>query len=121
MKTSKKHYDYFKQRCRYYQKELGLVGWDLTFRHENIDAYANCHCDGDEKWCIIKLATDWGNGKDKALTDDELDVSAFHEVVHLRTAALRWVAKSRYTSEGEINRADEELVTALENFHRAHY
>lgn len=105
----------------YYQKELGLMGWDLTFRHEDIESFASCRCDADQRWCVIKLCTDWGNGKDKPLTRCELDISAFHEVLHLRLGELRWLAKSRFTTMDEIDRADEDIVTALENFHRAHY
>lgn len=97
------------------------MGWDLTFRHGGTeDAHANCLLDGNEKWCVVRLTTDW-NGKDKPLTQLELDIAAYHEVLHLRLGSLRWLAKSRYTSEAEIDKADEETVVALENFHRAHY
>ena len=118
MKTTKADFQYFKKRALYYQKELGLMGWDLELRHEDIGSYANCLLDGDEKWCVIKLATDWGNNKHKPLTQFELDVSAYHEIIHLRLGVLRWLAKSRYTSVDEIDRADEETVTAFENFFR---
>ena len=122
MKTTKKHFDYFTSRCRYYQKELGLMGWDLSILHEDVgESFATCFLDGNEKWCTIKLTTDWGDGKSKPLTEFELDISAYHEVLHLRLGSLRWLAKSRYTSEAEIDKADEETVTALVNFHRNHY
>lgn len=98
------------------------MGYDLDVRHEDIgEFFANCYCDGDGKWCVIKLTTDWGKGDTKPLTRYELDISAFHEVMHLRLGALRWLAKSRFTSMNEIDRADEETVVAMENFHRAHY
>ena len=29
----------------YYQKELGLMDWDLTVRHKDIDAFADCFDD----------------------------------------------------------------------------
>ncbi len=121
MKTSKKHYDYFKQRCRYYQKELGLMGYSLDYLHEDIEEYGYCHADIDAKACTIKLCTDWGNGKIRPLTLCELDLLAYHEVQHLRLADLVSLAQYRYATKGEILRASEEIVTALENFHRAHY
>ncbi len=98
------------------------MGYNLRFGHEDIgDSFANCLTDGDEKWCVIKLTNDWGKGDTKPLTRYELDKSAFHEVLHLRLGALRWLAKSRFTSVEEIERAGEETVVAMENFHRAHY
>lgn len=119
MKTTDKHYNYFKSRCQYYQKEFGLMGWDVEILHEDIDAYASCLCDNDERWCVIKLSTRWDEHKPVTLL--ELDISAYHEIIHLRLASLRWLAKTRFTSMDEINRADEEAVTAFENYYRGHY
>jgi len=81
MKTSQRHYNYFCSRCQYYQKELGLMGWNLTVLHENIEGYASCRSDSDDKWCTIRLCTKWGK---LPLTSHELDMTALHEVLHLR-------------------------------------
>ncbi len=119
MKTTAKHYKYFVSRCRYYQKELGLTGYNLDFLHEDIAPFAYCHADIDAKACTVKLCTNWGEGKLLPLTLYELDILAFHEVMHLRIADLVSAAQDRYATKSEILRYAEEAVTALENFYRS--
>ncbi len=122
MKTSKKHYDYFKQRCRYYQKELGLLGWDLTFLRENIDCYASCRTKAQNRIGKITLSTkDWDDLGYVNITQRELDSLAWHEIVHLRIAELSMLGASRFVNDEELVRAEEDIANAFQVFHRAHY
>ena len=120
MKTTKKHYEYFKERCRYYQKELGLMGWEIHILHRDISDFAEITANSDNKAAEVVLALNWNNNCDIKPSEEELDATAFHEILHLRLQDLAWVGKSRYMTLAEIDRAMEESVTALENFYRNH-
>ncbi len=95
------------------------MGWDITFRHTDIEGIAEISFDSDCKSATVTLAIDWKDGWNIPLTRHELDHTAFHELMHLRLADLKWLAKSRFVTPDEINRAGEEAVTAVDNFYRS--
>lgn len=123
MKTTKRHFEYFRERCLYYQKELGLLDWEVTALHtSDPTGYAHCVTASKVRICRIELSTkDWSDLGWKSPTRRELDILAYHEMIHLRLADLAALGERRHTTEREFDVEVERAVTALENFHRSHY
>lgn len=122
MKTTTKHFDYFRERCEYYRRELGLMDWDVSYQHTDVDPYARCQTKAQS--CVATIILSTGDWKDKGsipLNRYELDIVAWHEIIHLRLADLSFLAEARFTSVDEIDKAIESVTVALENFHRSHY
>ena len=119
VKTTAKHFSYFRSRCQHYQKELGLMGWDITFRHEKLNSLASCAAKGQARLCVIRLAKDWKDMSYEKPDLRELDVLAFHEMCHLLLFDLMSLTESRFVTRDEIDRTEEEIVVRLENYHRS--
>lgn len=87
MKTSKKDFEYFKQRCFYWQKELGLQCWEINFTHNKKypDNRATTGYRLKAFNSTIHLNIDW---QDDEISNEALDRSALHEVLHLMFAPL---------------------------------
>ena len=89
-KVTEKHYKLF-QRC--VKKWIGIYGlhdWELSVVWEQTcsDSMAKCEADLEQKMATIKLNTDWGKTK---VTAEELDRTAYHEVLELLLMPLRFL------------------------------
>ena len=113
MKTTKKDYEYFKERVAHWQRELGCVDWTIHFRHSRLEnELANTGWVDSDGVATITLATNWA---DITATESQLDKTAMHEVCHLLFSALTSEAKARYASEYDIDRAEHHIIRVLEN------
>lgn len=115
MKSTKAHFGKFKEYCLYYQKALGLGTWDLRFLHEDLkDEYANT-----DPWknniAKVRLCRDLGNKDEVKDIDQFLKITALHEVIHIFTARLFLAGWERFSTEREMNAANEEVATTLTN------
>lgn len=112
-KTTTRNYQYFKERVTYWQKELGQMGWAIHFVHEKLDdMFAETRMNNSSHVAVVVLSTDWGGDH---VTEKQLNRTAFHEVLHLVFNNLTTEAKSRYSSEYDIDRAEHEVIRILEN------
>lgn len=111
-KTSKKDFEYFKERCKYWQKELGLMRWELTFFHSELkDKRAEIVFDEEGCSASAHLSTDWG---DIYPTKKEVDYSALHEVLHLLFAKLTGISEE-YFARNYVVKLEHEIITSLTN------
>ena len=83
--TSKSDLAFFKERCLFWQKELGLINWGVVFTHEETDNRAQTGYVVSGASATINLSTDWGDDK---IDQESLNRTAFHEVLHLLLAPL---------------------------------
>lgn len=116
MKSTKVHFEKFKEFCLYYQKTLGLGTWELRFIHE--DLKDNQYADIDP-WknnvAKIRLTKDLGNRDEVKDIDQFLRDTALHEIVHILTARLFLAGWERFSRAEEMNAANEEIATTLTN------
>lgn len=95
MKTSKKDFEYFKERCLFWQKELGLMNWEITFEHKPLkDKYAETSYGFQGAKSTITLNTTMPKGE---VIQYRLESSALHEVLHLLFAPYFVKARDFYS------------------------
>lgn len=82
MKTTKTHFEYFKQRCRYWAKRFQLGEWEFGIFHESWDKRdrASSYVNRGARIASICLEPEW-DGCD--VTRVALDNAACHEVLHI--------------------------------------
>jgi len=86
VKTTKKDFDYFKQRCRYWIKRFGLTDWRMDYDHDDTpEAKATCSWRVDSRTALITLGINWTI---TPTNKSELNRTAFHEVCELLLAPL---------------------------------
>ena len=96
-----------------WQRELKLDDWSLYFVHKSIkDAYATMDYHITGRAASITLNTNWIN---RDTSDFNLKKCALHEVVHIMLSELSSEAKSRYTDQFSIEKAEEALTVKLTN------
>ncbi len=112
MKTSKKDFYYFRERCLHYIEKFKITAWGISIIHgdslEGSKACCRFHYKGAQ--ASIHLSDKWGK---HPITEAELDHTAKHEVIHLLTGRLYIIGNSRYAIEDEIEQANEETVEHL--------
>lgn len=101
MKTTKKHFQYFRKRCEHYASILGLHGWRLDYSHETIKQtwLAWVNMDTLSRRATICFHTVW---EDEPITNNNIDQMACHEVleIFLERACDRFT----HSDEAESNR-----------------
>ena len=115
-RTTKRHFDLFRQTCATCIEDWGIVGWQVTYRHAKLPgAQATCTTRQQHRIACLSLTTHWedAEGKD-VLTDNRVRQSARHEATHLLIATMVNIISSRYVTEDECVHAEEALVRHLQ-------
>ena len=114
IKTTKKHFDYFCERVRYWVEYLGLSGWRLDFVWEDLpNEFARFDSNYVGHVAAFRLSTTW---EDCAipLNKKQIDRRARHEVLHLLTCPMYFMAIMRHVTEDQVDAASEQLVRRIE-------
>ncbi len=111
MKTSKKQFERFKEKCLELQKDLGLVNYQLCFHHQFLDnnRVGNVTYNSTQLWADISLTT-----KHHSLIDE--DSIAVHEMLHLVLGRLDELAYERFIRPQEIEDENESIVRVLTRY-----
>lgn len=113
IKTTKKHFEYFKKCCLVHITKLGLLDWKTYFLHEHTeDCYATTHVNIEGRVASIRLGTNWDDNR--PLNNITLNETAKHEVHHLLLARLATLAHYRYIRRDELREAEEEIIRVLD-------
>lgn len=91
MKTTKKQFRYFKQRCEHWVATFALSDWSMGYYHDTLENnYAQCNPKCNTLVASITLSKDFGDvGSMPGYNiDDHLDRLAFQEVVHVMLEPL---------------------------------
>lgn len=113
MKTTKAHFEIFKQEFRRWVEILGLKDWELFFEHDDKKNRASVSYNIVSKIATVYLGNNWTHIK--AITDYDLSRVAFHEACELMLGRLMEVGRSRYVSEVEFEEAGHDIIRRLEN------
>ena len=108
----KKDFVLFQKEFKVWQQRLGLTGYKVFFKYEDIGTcFASIKVNQEDMVGVVRFNS-------SILEDDKqhLDVKAvaLHEALHLLLGRLTSCAKWRYATIEEIFEADEEAVNKIE-------
>ena len=116
-KTTKREFTRFVAECNRLKPLFGLQSWKLTFRHQELENGQLARADfGSKSRCATIRMTNM------LYTDiaEELyispEVCARHEMTHLLTGRLEYLACDRFATEEQIDDEIEVLARILEKF-----
>jgi len=113
MKTTKRHFEYFRERCEHWIKVLGLVGWAVDYHHDNKagEVYAKVNADVNGRVASITLSNSWDIIPSVDFDmDEQLNRTALHECLEL----LLFPAKDRYCSRSVEDERTHAVIRTLE-------
>lgn len=114
MKTTKQHYEDFKRYSLDWQKKLGLLDWEIGFRHEPIKhAYARTRWKMSAAFATVSFCTNWES--ELELSQANIQKTALHEMLHLLLAQMVCEAEDRYTNQTAIDIAEHRIIRTLES------
>jgi len=113
-RTTGEHFKIFQEEAWYWIQRFGLKGWNIHYTHENTDneSFATCAHNVSGRVVTLNLEKDW---EDFLVTERQVRQSAFHEVIHILLARLRWLAIERAVGIGDVDQEIETIIRTLEN------
>lgn len=106
-------FKYFTDRVNHWADFFGLYNWDINVHADEDDddnTLAETYSNIDNKRADIYLIMDWG---DTEMTQYGLDKTAFHEVLEVMLAEIRYIAGKRDIRFGEIDAAIHSIIRIL--------
>ena len=115
MTTTKEQFELFRKECKKWADKFKLSGFRLDFYLKNLETEnAQAQVIRDYLGCIIRVNFCTEIRKASYETWNKLiKDTAKHEMVHALITNLAELAKSRYVTEDELEKAEEELVVKL--------
>ena len=115
MKTTQKQFKLFRKECQKWIDRFELSGWRFDYLLEDIGKrqaeverfYENCVV-------TVRFCTTLEKADGRSYTEVIKD-TAKHEMIHILIGNLATMAYSKYVSESEITKHEEELTRKLEN------
>jgi len=114
--TTKEQFELFKSECKKWIKELGLIGWDVSFKHDGEKndrgwlGWCSTNCVG--RSATIGLCKDW---KGVEIDDYQVKRTAFHEVCELLMSRFDTIARTRIIGPDEIDEERHNIIRIMEN------
>lgn len=107
------HKEKFFSYCRKWQDLLGLHRWRVSPSKRTTSHMAELQVDKDEdaRLARILIGTDW---KSADITDEELEKTALHEILHLFLHDFREACKEEPYNGGRIMAREHEVIHSLE-------
>ena len=110
MKTTKKHFEIFKEECQKWLDKFELNNWDVFYKADSKKGtVAEIITDLDGYIASILFTPDW-NDDMRPCNEDEIRLAAKHEVIHLLLGRVSSIGRTRWVNKDEMNEAEEELV-----------
>lgn len=119
MKATQKHLDLFKKKVLKWLDTFEISGWEYYFEFDESDKENTAGARWDLEGRTITFELNRKQEK-RDLTDEAINISALHEVLHLIFARLLTLANRRFTTETEMKEASEEAVNILRNYIEKH-
>jgi len=116
VKVTKKHFKVFGRECTKWIRFFGLKEWNIIAVRRHLDdegALASCHADYCGRIANLVIDDDWGS---EPVTNELLEICAFHEVCELLLAKLAKLAEAHYAKnivEEEIHVIIRKLESSL--------
>jgi len=109
---NKGHSRLFQKYISQWMTKFRLGEWDVTylFRDDNFERLAECAPEPDVKQALIILFDHWQIEP----SEEALEQTACHEVIHVLLSPLMRLAAERYTTEKQLADAEHDVIRALE-------
>jgi len=113
MKVSKAYFERFKKEFLYWQKELGLTQYNVSFFQERLDKeYAKITINEMAKTVDVYLGTELKGRSLKSYEGPESN--AKHEAIHMLLHRLIFLGERRYIGSIDLDEEWESVVVRLE-------
>ena len=113
LKISTEYFETFKETFLYWQKEFGLMQYQIRFEHKETDgAYAKICVHEEDKFAHVICHNKYSSQEDADI-DKGPETHARHEACHLLIARLEWLGNQRCIRDDEIYNEDEAIVVRL--------
>lgn len=114
MKTTRKQFELFKSECQKWIKRFELSGWRFDYLLEDIGKH-QADVNRFYENCVVTVRFNTAiTRSDGRSFDSVIKNTAKHEMIHILIGNLATLAYSRYATESEITKAEEELNRKLE-------
>ena len=112
--TTPEQFEIFKVEFTKWQKFFGLLGWEVSFDHRDIEHRGTITFDIASRCATVTLGKKWDNYD---IEIDKVDIckTAFHEACELLLGRLRVLALARFLHQEEIDEEVHVIVRTLEN------
>ena len=115
VKLTDKHLRIFDRAVRRWVKRLKLDDWEFHVAMGGVHKSNRAELEYDVLGAVATFSlTDEWNDEVTGPTKAEVESCAKHEALHLLCAELEVLARSRYVTKDEVDRASEHLVRKLE-------
>jgi len=114
--TSLEHFKYFKNRCKHWMYAFGMLDWEWTCGHKDIesgDAFSWVYYNVDGRTAMFYLAKTWEEGC--VLNKAVIDRCALHEVLEVMLSDISTMVKRRFIQEKELDIEVHRLIRRFEN------
>jgi len=117
-RTNKIQFARFRAAAEHWIEVFGLFDWDLEFLHEKLEnKYASVHYDYATRKASLVLSTSFGKWP---ITEERIQDSALHEVLHLLLADLSGFAEAA-AAERRVTEAEHIIINRIKAaLNRAH-
>lgn len=116
MKTTKKQFKLFQQKCKEWINILGLKDWEIHIEHASLPfetAESYCAFDVDGHNATIVLNVEFKNST--TISDRDINRCAFHEMCHLLFAKFSILACNRFIMKNQLDEEEHAIIRVLEN------
>ena len=111
-KTTKDDFTTFCHECTFWLEKLGLLNYEIDFRHAKIENLAMCAYDDQGRQATLTLGVDWG--AENPITEETVRHAAFHEVWELFFGRVRNMCNDFHAAD-RTDREIHKLITTIQN------
>ena len=119
----------FKKECRHWQKEFGLVGWDLYFEHRQLPVkedgqiapIGQCFIVAEHRVATVRLTKKFPEDTEYAPELNCPKVQAKHEMLHVLFGRYSCYASSRHALSRDLDEEEENIVRILQKVIGSNY
>jgi hypothetical protein len=107
----KENFEYYKERCNFYQKFFNLQDWEFYYKIEDDEENRGTSVSlPNSRVSTIAIDEEWG----EYATKKEIDKLAFHEVMEVLFAMLR-IYGDMFVNEMHVDREIHSVIRTMEN------
>jgi len=108
-------FEVFKRSCQVWLDFLGLKDWRVAYdKKMNQESYAQCDASVEGNVAVLSYCYDPNMGQ-LSLAERDVNMDAFHEVMHVLMARIMFLAECRFGSQEELRAEEERLIRTLES------
>ncbi len=117
IKTTKKHFDLFKIETKKWIQNFGLTDWNINYSHVKLKARAQCGYNLVGRVVTFSLSTEYIDDTIEYNLEQDIKISAFHEVCELLLGPLESMVDQRYAlGVDDVEEERHRIIRRMENY-----